>query len=98
MTRKDSAREDSRTKFNRRNFLAGVAVAGAADTSVPSGVKAATSIDAPTAPPPRPSALPPNAHVAAAETGTPKEITQHEGGKPGSDFMVDVIKTLDIKY
>jgi thiamine pyrophosphate-dependent acetolactate synthase large subunit-like protein len=40
----------------------------------------------------------PNAVVAAAETGTPQEIKQHEGGKPGSDFMVDVIKTLDIKY
>ena len=35
--------------------------------------------------------------MAAAETGTQQEI-KHEGGRPGSDFMVDVIKTLDIKY
>ncbi len=97
MINDDSARDDSRTKFNRRNFLAGVAVAGAAVTSAP-GAKAATSPDAPAAPPPRPSALPPNAKMAAAETGTPQEIKGHEGGKPGSDFMVDVIKTLDIKY
>lgn len=93
----DSTRDDSRTKFNRRKFLAGVAVAGAAATSSPPRVNAATSTDAPAAPP-RPSALPPNAKVAAAETGTPQEIKGHEGGKPGSDFMVDVIKTLDIKY
>ena len=38
-------------------------------------------------------------HVAAAETQTPKELTASRiGGVPGSDFMLDVIKTLDIKY
>jgi thiamine pyrophosphate-dependent acetolactate synthase large subunit-like protein len=35
--------------------------------------------------------------VAVAETATPKELPRI-GGVPGSDFMVDVIKTLDIKY
>jgi thiamine pyrophosphate-dependent acetolactate synthase large subunit-like protein len=35
--------------------------------------------------------------VAAAETATPKELSRI-GGVAGSDFMVDVIKTLDIKY
>src|SRR5438309_5034381 len=92
------ARDESQTKFNRRKFLAGVAVAGAAVTTVPPVAKAATSTEAPAAVPPRPSALPPTAKMAAAETGTPQEIKGHEGGKPGSDFMVDVIKTLDIKY
>jgi thiamine pyrophosphate-dependent acetolactate synthase large subunit-like protein len=76
--------------------LAGVAVAGAA-ASAPGGAKAATSPESPAAVAPRPSALRPNAAVAAAETATPQEI-KHEGGRPGSDFMVDVIKTLDIKY
>ncbi len=53
---------------------------------------------APTSMPQRaPSALPPNAHVAAAETGAP-QVPANGGGRPGSDFMVDVIKTLDIKY
>jgi thiamine pyrophosphate-dependent acetolactate synthase large subunit-like protein len=89
------AREDSRTKFNRRKFLAGVAVAGAAVSTPPTAN--ATTTAAPEAAP-RPSALPPTAKVAAAETGTPQEIQKHEGGRPGSDFMVDVIKTLDIKY
>jgi acetolactate synthase-1/2/3 large subunit len=90
------ARQDTRTKFNRRKFLAGVAVAGVAATAPPPIAAAATSSELPTAAPP-PSALRPNAAIAAAETGTPQEI-KHEGGRPTSDFMVDVIKTLDIKY
>ena len=49
--------------------------------------------------PPRvPSALPPNEHVAAAETDVPNIPPYSTEGRPGSDFMVDVIKTLDIKY
>jgi acetolactate synthase I/II/III large subunit len=60
--------------------------------------KAATSAST-SAAPRMPSALPPTAHVATAETGTPNELsTSRIGGVPGSDFMVDVIKTLDIKY
>src|SRR5438552_6335755 len=81
---------------SRRKFLAGVAVASGA-TAVPPA-KAATSAST-NAPARMPSALPPTAHVAAAETGTPSELsTSRIGGTPGSDFMVDVIKTLDIKY
>ena len=44
-----------------------------------------------------PSALPPTAQTIAAETGTPKDLARI-GGVAGSDFMVDVIKTLDIEY
>ena len=90
------AREQSRTKLNRRRFLAGVAVAGAA---VPHrGAKAAGAADAPNAAVnPRPSALRPNAAVAAAEAGVPRIAVSAEG-TPGSDFMVDVIKSLDIDY
>jgi thiamine pyrophosphate-dependent acetolactate synthase large subunit-like protein len=92
------ARDESRPRFNRRKFLTGVAVAGAAAAAPPGSAKAAVPGDSPAAGGgPRPSALLPNAAVAAAETGTPQEI-KRESGKPGSDFMVDVIKTLDIKY
>src|SRR5947208_10143122 len=84
-----------RAQVSRRKFLAGVAVAGAATTPV---AKAATGPGAPVAESVRrPSALPPTMHVAAAETGTPKDMGRI-GGRAGSDFMVDVIKTLDIKY
>ncbi|HEY4821833.1 MAG TPA: thiamine pyrophosphate-binding protein, partial [Xanthobacteraceae bacterium] len=92
------ARKDPRPEVNRRKFLAGVAVAGAATAVTPPVANGATPATLPNAEPPRrPSALPPNMHVAAAETGTPKELPRI-GGVPGSDFMVDVIKTLDIKY
>jgi acetolactate synthase I/II/III large subunit len=91
------SRKDSHPEVSRRKFLAGVAVAGAATTVAPvaNGATPTTSTDA--APVRRPSALPPTMQVAAAETGTPKELPRI-GGVPGSDFMVDVIKTLDIKY
>jgi thiamine pyrophosphate-dependent acetolactate synthase large subunit-like protein len=45
----------------------------------------------------KPSALPPSGALAAAETGTPQALAK--ATRPdGSDFMVDVIKTLDIEY
>jgi thiamine pyrophosphate-dependent acetolactate synthase large subunit-like protein len=44
-----------------------------------------------------PSALRPTMQIAAAETQAPAEMARVPG-KPGSDFMVDVIKTFDIKY
>jgi acetolactate synthase-1/2/3 large subunit len=91
-------RRDLRPDVSRRKFLAGVAVAGAATAVTPPAANGATEATSPNAvPAPRPSALPPSIHVAAAETGTPKELPRI-GGVPGSDFMVDVIKTLDIKY
>jgi acetolactate synthase-1/2/3 large subunit len=45
-----------------------------------------------------PSALAPTAHTIAAETATPQAELNRIGGRPGSDYMVDVIKTLDIRY
>jgi acetolactate synthase I/II/III large subunit len=89
------SRKNPRPEVSRRKFLAGVAVAGAATTVTPVA-QGATSATAPAAQR-RPSALPPTMRVAAAETGTPKELAR--ANRPdGSDFMVDVIKTLDIEY
>src|SRR5262252_4264073 len=91
------ARKDGQPNVNRRKFLAGVAVAGAASAVATPPGTAATSASVPGAVPPRPSALPPSAAVAAAETGVPPTLP-HAKGPAGSDFMVDVIKTLDIDY
>jgi acetolactate synthase-1/2/3 large subunit len=85
-------KEPAARELNRRKFLAAAAVAGAAST-----VTSAEAQTAPQAEQRLPSALPPNAHVAAAETGA-AEMPSSGAGVPGSDFMVDVIKTLDIKY
>src|SRR5881296_449209 len=89
---KTMARKDPGPKADRRRFLTGVVAAGAATAMTP--VRSAEVV----APTPRvPSALAPSMHVAQAETGTPREPARVPG-IPGSDFMVDVIKTLNIKY
>src|SRR5215218_6297551 len=92
------SREDSQAKIDRRKFMASVAVAGAASAVAQHGVAtAATSATSATGAAPRPSVLPPTAAVAAAETGVPPALP-HAKGPDGSDFMVDVIKTLNIEY
>src|SRR5437870_3022937 len=91
------ARKHPRPEVSRRKFLAGAAVAGATTALAPPAAKAAATTDASISAPRRPSALPPTMQVAVTETETPKELPRI-GGVPGSDFMVDVIKTLDIKY
>jgi len=87
-------KKDASLKLNRRKFLTAAAVAGAGASGAVNPATAATAAE------PQqklPSALPPNAHVAAAETGA-APLPSRDNGTPGSDFMVDVIKTLDIKY
>src|SRR3954471_8442688 len=77
---------------DRRRFLTGVLATGAPTAAAPA-VKAQQAEAA------KPSALPPTTQVAALETQTPGEMVESRiGGVPGSDFMVDVIKTLGIKY
>src|SRR5579859_1836235 len=90
------ARKDQGPKAGRRKFLAGFVAAGAATAITPAARAAEPAAqNAPRAP----SALPPSVQVAEAETGTPRAPAQSRiGGVPGSDFMVDVIKTLGIKY
>jgi len=79
---------------DRRRFLTGVLATGAA-TAVAPAIGQSESEEKPQ----RPSALPPTTQVAALETQTPGEMAESRiGGVPGSDFMVDVIKTLNIKY
>jgi thiamine pyrophosphate-dependent acetolactate synthase large subunit-like protein len=79
---------------DRRRFLTGVLASGAAVTTMRPAIGAEEAEEKQ-----RPSALPPTTQVAALETQTPGEMPENRiGGKAGSDFMVDVIKTLNIKY
>jgi thiamine pyrophosphate-dependent acetolactate synthase large subunit-like protein len=89
------ARNDEGTRADRRRFLTGVVAAGAASaaSTLSPPARATEAASAPRVP----SALRPSMQVAAAETQTPRELARVPG-IPGSDFMVDVIKTLDIKY
>jgi len=86
-------------KVDRRNFLAGVAVAGAGAMTARDVAKAAALEDG-SLPARKPSAFPPSAMRVQAETSNVvhEPHAEHKGGKPGSDFMMDVIKTLDIEY
>src|SRR5215471_1028523 len=86
------ARKDSRPEVSRRKFLAGAAVAGAAASA--SVAKAATP---PTGAARIPSAVRPTAHQVALEANVVTEV-KPIAGRAGSDFMVDVIKALDIDY
>ena len=89
------ARKQSRPEVSRRKFLAGVAVAGAATTvAAPDAANAAAP---PVAAAKAPSALPPTAKQIAVETEPPRDSSPL-GGRAGSDFMVDVIKSLGIEY
>jgi acetolactate synthase I/II/III large subunit len=91
MARKNSKGPD----LSRRKFVAGAALTGAA-TAIAPQTEAATTV-AETAASRLPSARLPDARMAAAETGAPKELAKATG-PDGSDFMVDVIKTLNIDY
>src|SRR5262245_22285280 len=87
------ARKDSRPEVSRRKFLAGVAVAGAAATASNSASAATPPVAAGRVP----SAVRPTAQQIAAEAGVVNEM-KPVAGRANSDFMVDVIKSLDIDY
>lgn len=89
--------DKDKVSVDRRGFLKSVAVAGAAATATATTGQAAAPANPTRA---KPTALRPSAAFAAADTaGTPK-VDGHAkaGGRPGSDFMVDVIRSLGIKY
>src|SRR5262249_58307626 len=91
------ARRASRPAVSRRKFLASVAVASAATVApTKAGSTAAVTSAHPVLPRKQPPVLP-ELELTALESGSPQEASLI-GGVPGSDFMVDVIKTLEIKY
>jgi thiamine pyrophosphate-dependent acetolactate synthase large subunit-like protein len=81
-------------EVDRRKFLTSVAVAGAASAvaSEATGAPVDTIKSQP-----KPSALRPSAAVAAAESAVPGAMPDAEG-RPGSDFMVDVLRSLNFEY
>nr|TFG55647.1 MAG: thiamine pyrophosphate-binding protein [Hyphomicrobiales bacterium] len=90
--------------MDRRNFIKGAAVAGAAAIGAGESAKAAILPQGAAATQPAPSEMRPSTYAQAeGEFATPNaaSMPQYPGvkyGKPGSDFMVDVLKTLDIDY
>src|SRR6478672_3621919 len=87
-----SKRRSSSLDASRRNFLKGAGLAGAATLAAPVAANAQA-----TAPRANLKALPPGPRQIAVETKAPEKdpVTQSTSG---GDFMVDVMKTLDIEY
>jgi acetolactate synthase-1/2/3 large subunit len=90
----ESMAKSKKNALNRRRFL-GTATAGAA------GLAATAKLAPSQQPQPaaRPRVTAPNAAARQAETGIPPsnvEVLTNE--RPGSDFMVDVLKSLGIEY
>src|ERR1700732_333888 len=77
---------------NRRRFL-GTAAAGAAGLAASAKSTRAQQIQ-----PGTPRVTAPNAATREAETGTPPTVEVLTNERPGSDFMVDVLKSLGIEY
>jgi acetolactate synthase I/II/III large subunit len=77
---------------DRRGFLKGAAAGATALVAKPEAAKAQQ------ADPRRAGAPSPSAKEIAAETSTPAKVEVQTTERPGSDFMVDVIKTLGFEY
>src|SRR6516164_7629448 len=83
-----------KNSVNRRNFLKGAAAGAAALVAKP-------GVAAPAAQPQaqaRTVAAGPSARLIAAETTPPPRADVYTTDRPGSDFMVDVLKSLDFEY
>lgn len=85
----------SKNPVGRRGFLKGAAAGAAAFVASPAGLKAQ---EAQTTPKGAATTLP-SARLAAAESAPPPpRVDVYTTDRPGSDFMVDVIKTLGFEY
>jgi hypothetical protein len=90
--------KSNKNVLNRRRFL-GTATAGAASLAASANLAPAQQPQPVTSPRvAAPDAAAPNAVVRAAETGTPPSIEVLTNERPGSDFMVDVLKSLGLEY
>ena len=86
MTKSESA------ALHRRRFLKGVVIAGGATIAAPAAVQAQATEK------PNGNASPPTAAARANEREHPPEVDRLTTEKTGSDFMVDVCKTLNLDY
>jgi len=83
------------TSVSRRGFLKRTAAGAAAALAVKPGSVAAQAQTEPV----RPAAPPASARTVALETSTPPPVADvYTTDRPGADFMVDVLKSLDFDY
>src|SRR5262245_17321492 len=89
--------KSKKTSVNRRGFLKGAA-AGAAALVAAQGVPAVAGAQAGQAAQTGPATALPSAALARVESAPPPPADVYTTDRPGSDFMVDIIKTLGIEY
>ena len=83
----------SKRSFGRRGFLKGAAAGAAALVAKPPAASAQQTAQT------RPAAPLPTPTQVAFETGTPPaRVDVYTTDRPGADFMVDVLKSLDFDY
>jgi acetolactate synthase-1/2/3 large subunit len=84
----------SKNSVGRRGFLKRAAAGAAAALAVKPGVAGAQApVEAA-----RPAAPPASARQVALETAPPPKADVYTTDRPGADFMVDVLKTLNFDY
>src|SRR6476660_9348343 len=81
--------DHSKPVVDRRNFLKGAAAGAAALAAVPASVAAQ---------PAEPKRLVPPPMSAAAETEAPAVVEVLTADRTGSDYMVDVLKSIGFEY
>ncbi|MBX9738971.1 MAG: twin-arginine translocation signal domain-containing protein [Beijerinckiaceae bacterium] len=92
--------DEGKPAVSRRNFLAAAAASGAAVVATPPGAGQAAAQGAAGLAKSAPTSAPSHAQMEA-EIGKPIKVAAtmaEPGGRPGSDYMVDVLRALDIDY
>jgi acetolactate synthase I/II/III large subunit len=94
-----SSKKGVKGSVNRRGFLKGAAAGAAAAAGLAAKTASAEPQATPAAQARAAAATPlPGARLAAAETAAPARADVYTTDRPGSDFMLDVIKSLGIEY
>lgn len=89
--------KSTKTSVDRRGFLKGAA-AGAAASAAALVVKPEAAQAQTQQAQARPVAAPPTPRQVALETGTPPQVAVYTTDRPGADYMVDVLKSLNFDY
>jgi thiamine pyrophosphate-dependent acetolactate synthase large subunit-like protein len=96
MTRKDDDHSAPDDAADRRTFLKGIAIGSAAAVTLAEGTALANDPPPAKAPPAGPGVREPRA--GAPDDTAPLSIDYSYVKDPGSDFMVDVMRSLDVDY
>ncbi len=86
------ATKTRKLRVDRRGFLKGAAVGAVGAVVTGTAAEAQEQLAQ------RNSTAQPNATTVAADTGIRPVVSSRIVEKPGSDFMVDILKTLDLEY